>query len=88
MNAFPFVAAPKYLLRDRDRIYGEEFKRRIGNLGMEELKNRSPDGEETRLEREVKAIIANPSAFTEVTLNIYQTRPRCGPAYRLDWSNS
>ena len=38
VNAFPFVAAPKYLLWDRDVIYGEEFKRRIGNLGMEELK--------------------------------------------------
>jgi transposase InsO family protein len=38
VNAFPFVAAPNYLLRDRDAIYGEEFKRRVGNLGMEELK--------------------------------------------------
>jgi putative transposase len=38
VNAFPFAAAPKYLLRDRDGIYGEEFKRRVRNLGMNELK--------------------------------------------------
>ncbi len=38
VNGFPFVVAPKYLLRDRDAIYGEEFQRRIRNLGMEELK--------------------------------------------------
>lgn len=38
VNAFPFVGAQKYLLRDGDGIYGDEFKRRIGNLGMDELK--------------------------------------------------
>ena len=44
VNAFPFVAAPKYLLRDRDGIYGNEFQLRIGNLGMSGLKTtpRSP----------------------------------------------
>jgi hypothetical protein len=24
-NAFPWESAPRYLLRDRDRIFGEEF---------------------------------------------------------------
>ena len=38
VNAFPFAVAPKHLLRDRDGIYGEEFKRRVRNLGMDELK--------------------------------------------------
>jgi putative transposase len=44
VNAFPFVAAPPYVLRDRDGIYGEELQGRIRNLGMEELKitSRSP----------------------------------------------
>jgi transposase InsO family protein len=38
VNSFPFVGAPKYLLRDRDNIYGQEFTRRVTNLGMKELK--------------------------------------------------
>jgi len=38
VNAFPFVEAPKYLLRDWDRIYGEAFSRRARNLGMNELR--------------------------------------------------
>ena len=38
VNALPFVAAPKDLLQDRDGIYGNGFKVRIGNLGMNELK--------------------------------------------------
>jgi putative transposase len=26
LEAFPFDTAPRYLLRDRDRIYGQEFR--------------------------------------------------------------
>src|SRR5260370_10574434 len=29
VEAFPFDTAPKYLLRDRDRIYGFEFRKQI-----------------------------------------------------------
>jgi transposase InsO family protein len=36
VNAFPFEAAPRFLLRDRDGIYGAEFGRRAASLGMEE----------------------------------------------------
>jgi transposase InsO family protein len=36
VNAFPFEAAPRFLLRDRDGIYGAEFGRRAAGLGMEE----------------------------------------------------
>lgn len=35
-QAFPFDPAPKYLIRDRDRIYGEEILRTIHNLEMED----------------------------------------------------
>ena len=43
-NAFPWDEAPKYLLRDRDAIYGREFGALIGALGMEEVMSapRSP----------------------------------------------
>jgi len=33
LEAFPWDTAPKYLLRDRDRIYGEEFRNAAKSLG-------------------------------------------------------
>ena len=44
VNAFPFETAPRFLLRDRDGIYGKEFQRRVASLGMEEklIAPRSP----------------------------------------------
>jgi putative transposase len=36
VNAFPYMTAPRFLLRDRDGIFGEEFRRRVASLGMEE----------------------------------------------------
>jgi putative transposase len=38
VEAFPWDEAPRYLLRDRDAIYGEHFQQRVGNLGIEEVK--------------------------------------------------
>ena len=37
-EAFPFTSAPKYLLRDRDSIYGLEFDRCAQALGLEQLR--------------------------------------------------
>ena len=37
VEAFPFDTAPRYLLRDRDRIYGDTMRRRIKSLGIEEV---------------------------------------------------
>jgi transposase InsO family protein len=36
-EAFPFTSPPKYLLRDRDSIYGLEFERCVDALGLEQL---------------------------------------------------
>ena len=36
-EAFPFDCAPRYLLHDRDAIYGKLVKGRIESLGMEEI---------------------------------------------------
>jgi transposase InsO family protein len=36
-EAFPFDEAPRYLLRDRDAIYGEAFRKRIQNMGIDEV---------------------------------------------------
>ena len=37
VEAFPWDSAPKYLLRDRDSIYGEWFRRRVQSMGIEEV---------------------------------------------------
>jgi len=37
IQAFPFETAPRFLIRDRDRIYGNEVVEAVTNLGMEEL---------------------------------------------------
>jgi hypothetical protein len=37
LEAFPFDAAPKYLLRDRDRIYGQEFRKQVEIMNINEV---------------------------------------------------
>ena len=37
IEAFPFKSAPRYLLHDRDAIYGEKVKRRIRSSGIDEV---------------------------------------------------
>jgi transposase InsO family protein len=44
VEAFPWDTAPKYLLRDGDKIYGGAFQKRVRNMGLEEVQTapRSP----------------------------------------------
>jgi transposase InsO family protein len=37
INAFPYEEAPRFLLRDRDGIYGNYFKNRATDMGIEEV---------------------------------------------------
>ena len=37
MQAFPWETAPRYLLRNRDRIYGDAFRRQAASMAMTEL---------------------------------------------------
>jgi transposase InsO family protein len=37
VEAFPWERSAKYLLRDRDKIYGEAFQKRVENMGFEEV---------------------------------------------------
>jgi transposase InsO family protein len=37
IEAFPEDSAPRYLLRDRDQIYGEEFRLRVKGMQIEEV---------------------------------------------------
>jgi hypothetical protein len=44
VEAFPWETAPRYLLRDRDAVYGVVFSSRAPTLGIDEVKTapRSP----------------------------------------------
>ena len=44
IEAFPYDTAPRYILRDRDHIYGDVFRRRVEGMGLEEVitAHRSP----------------------------------------------
>ena len=35
--------APRYLLRDRDGIYGHEFTSRVDHMGIKQVKTAPPD---------------------------------------------
>jgi putative transposase len=37
VEAFPFDEAPRFLLRDRDDIFGAHFRQRVRNMGIEEV---------------------------------------------------
>ena len=37
VEAFPWERAPRYLLRDRDGVYGQAFVQRVAGLGMEQV---------------------------------------------------
>jgi transposase InsO family protein len=37
VNAFPYDSAPKYLIRDRGKIYGAAFVRRVRAIGIEQV---------------------------------------------------
>jgi putative transposase len=36
-QAFPEQSAPKYMIRDRDAIYREIFRRRVKNMAVEQV---------------------------------------------------
>ena len=44
INAFPYEEAPRFLIRDRDDIYGDYFTKRVESMGIEEvpIARRSP----------------------------------------------
>jgi putative transposase len=37
IEAFPWDSAPKYLLRDRDAIYGNAFRQRVQGMGIAQV---------------------------------------------------
>ncbi|MCP4203558.1 MAG: transposase family protein [bacterium] len=37
IEAFPYDEAPRFLIRDRDAIYGHDFRERVKHMGIEEV---------------------------------------------------
>ena len=37
VEAFPYESSPRFLLRDRDKIFGSTFVRRVESMGIEEV---------------------------------------------------
>ncbi len=37
VNAFPYNSAPKYMIRDRDNIYGADFVRKVRAMNIEQV---------------------------------------------------
>jgi transposase InsO family protein len=37
VQAFPWDTAPRYLIRDRDSVYGEDFRQRVEAMGIHEV---------------------------------------------------
>jgi transposase InsO family protein len=37
VEAFPWDTAPRFLLRDRDGVYGADFRQRVESMGVEEV---------------------------------------------------
>ncbi len=37
-EAFPFDETPRYMIRDRDGIYGDFFRQRVKNMGIDEVR--------------------------------------------------
>jgi putative transposase len=37
VDAFPDESAPAYLIRDRDRVYGQPFRHRVKGMGIDEV---------------------------------------------------
>jgi putative transposase len=52
VEAFPWDMAPKYLLRDRDTVYGVAFSRRAQSMGIHEVRTAArPPWQNPYLER-------------------------------------
>ena len=37
INAFPYETAPRFLIRDRDGVYGDYFKKRVEGMEIDEV---------------------------------------------------
>ena len=72
-DAFPWDTAPSYLLRDRDRIFGDDFSKQVQDMGIQEVLSapRSP-GQRAYVERVIGTIRREC-----LDHGSFSTKPRC-----------
>ena len=81
-EAFPFDQLPRYLLRDRDAIFGLEFREQVRDMGIHEVLStpRSP-WQRAYVERVIGSIRERISRWK-------RTRPSHDPFSRRPWGQS
>ena len=58
INAFPYEEAPRFLIRDRDGIYGDYFTKRVESVGIEEVPIAPRSPWKNRIVNELSAVYA------------------------------
>jgi hypothetical protein len=58
IEAFPEETAPRFLLRNRDQIYGEEFRRRVAGIKIKELFDAKSLTDPSRCFKSLTAVVA------------------------------
>ena len=69
LEAFPEDMTPRWLLRDRDAIYGDVFRRRVASMGIGEVVSAPSSVRATSQPRHLKSR----SAATSTTAGVYTT---------------
>jgi hypothetical protein len=85
LEAFPFETAPRYVLRDRDGIYGERFREQVAVMNIKEVLSapRSP-WQRTYVEGVIGTFVLDNKS------SVLWRSPLCGAearaAHQLEWS--
>jgi putative transposase len=77
IEAFPYPSTPKYLILDRDGIHGNQFRKRVQNMGIEEVLTalRSP-WQNAFVERMIGSIRAGlPGPYRRTERATFETDP-------------
>ncbi len=81
VEAFPWDSAPRYLLRDRDRIHGRYFNRRVAGFGVQHVLTAPRSPWQSPFVERVIGSIRRECLDQVIVLN---ERPRAGLAPRAD----
>ena len=94
VDVFPYEKAPRFLLRDRDGIYGDYFQKRVKDMGIEEvlIAPRSPWQNPYAKELSVRysencldhVIVLNEAHLHHILTEYFQYYHNCRPHLSLD----
>jgi putative transposase len=73
-EAFPWDSAPRYLLHDRDCIYGAAFRQRVGEMGIREVLTAARSLGKIR----TRSALSAPCGVSAWTTSLSSTKLPCG----------